>query len=219
MWRNPQKPTCGCGGLCHSREGQVGWVRIGLLRKVVGPSIEKLPLQQAPSGPRGWRGGGLGPAGGAEPRALGNDRFWSWGLGVLSRSGSIWSQVRQLGRRRPRQELFVCFWFGRWTPAGTFFRFKKKKNFSAVLVSFFLPKPVSWDTPLPWKVAAFRQPRSGFWMWPCPHPTFLTWQASSLGSRLPSLCNGMEVPPGLKVGRGSRGYSLDHQSILIFVLK
>ena len=115
--------------------------------------------------------------------------------------------MRQLGRRRPRQELFVCFWFGRWTPAGTFFRFqkKKKKCFSAVLVSFFLPKPVSWDTPLPWKVAAFRQPRSGFWMWPCPHPTFLTWQASSLGSCLPSLCNGMEVPPGLKVGRGSQG--------------
>lgn len=119
-------------------------------------------------------GGGLGPAGAAEPRAVGNVRLWSWGLGISSQSRSIWSQVRQLGRRRPRQERFVCFWFGRWTPAGTFFRFKKKKKvicFSDVLVSFFLPKPVSWDTPLPCKVAAFRQPRWDFGMWVCPHPT------------------------------------------------
>ena len=76
--RDPQKPTCGFGGLCHSREGQVGWVRTGLLGKVVGPSIEKLLFQQAPSGPRGgegvrWRpgaGGGCGAAGSRERLAL-----------------------------------------------------------------------------------------------------------------------------------------------------
>ena len=27
--------------------------------------------------------------------------------------GMLWSQVRQPGHRRPRQERFVCFWFGR----------------------------------------------------------------------------------------------------------
>ena len=69
--RDPQKPTCGFGGLCHSREGQVGWVRTGLLGKVVGPSIEKLLFQQAPSGPRGGEGSSPDsrPRGGETPEA------------------------------------------------------------------------------------------------------------------------------------------------------
>jgi len=161
--RDPQKPTCGFGGLCHSREGQVGWVRTGLLGKVVGPSIEKLLFQQAPSGPRGgegvrWRpgaGGGCGAAGSRERLALELEPRHLIPEAVHLESGET------AGPPQTQTGALCLFLVWQVDPGWNFFPFKKKNVicFSGVLVSFFLPKPVSWDTPLPWKVAAFRQPR------------------------------------------------------------
>ena len=174
---NPQKPTCGCGGLCHSREGQVGWVRTGLLGKVVGPSIEKLLFQQAPSEPRGgegvrWRpgaGGGCGAAGSRERPAV------ELGPRHLVPESVHLESGETAGPPQTQTGALCLFLVWQVDPGWNFFPFQKKKKkvicFSGVLVSFFLPKPVSWDTPLPCKVAAFRQPRWDFGMWVCPHPT------------------------------------------------
>lgn len=107
---------------------------------------------------RGREGGGecgLGPAGGAEPRAAGKGQLWSGGLGISSWRRSILRDALESGETAgpPQTQTGALCVFLVWqvNPGWNFCPFEKKKIvicFSAVLVSFFLPKPVSWDTPL-----------------------------------------------------------------------
>lgn len=153
----------------------------GLLGKVMGPA-SSFP-QQAPSGPRGWREA-AGAGGECGPRVVEMTGSGA-GASVSCPGWSIWSQVRQLGRRRLEQGSLSVFWFGRVDPGWNFFPFKKKKFLRCA--SFFLSAQACVLGFSPGGFAAFRQPRVRLLDVALSHPTFLTWQASSLGSRLPSL--------------------------------
>ena len=146
----PQKPACSYGGLCYSGEGRwdesepASWGRswVPASRSF---SSNRLHLDL------GAGGCGLGPAGGRGAAGSGNGQLWSGGLGISSILRDALEAGETAGPPQTQTGALCVFLVWQVNPGWNFCPFEKKKIvicFSAVLVSYFLPKPVSWDTPL-----------------------------------------------------------------------